>query len=111
MSGNQKGMSWRSETKEVRVDELSFNLPRKTPNIFHLIGERIRQKWPEVLVGAHEDNRSESIPIVRILLCTMNGHEINLRYGKIEIRKTKEPEHGVFTVEIGAEEGENSYEC
>jgi len=89
MSGNQKGMSWRSETKEVRVDELSFSIPRKTPNIYHLIGERIRQKWPEALVGAHEDNRSDNIPIVRKISCTMNGHEINLRYGKIEVRAVK----------------------
>ena len=86
MSGNRAGMSWRADTAEVRVDEIKFSIPVKTPKMFSIIGDRIRKKWPEILIEAHQENRSgSSIPVVRLLSCTVDD-QIRLKYGKFEVK-------------------------
>ena len=89
MSGNQKGMSWRADVSEVRVDEISFSIPLKTANKYQVIGDRLRQKWPEILTESHQDTRSNPPPpVCRLLSCTVDD-QIRLRYGKFEVRAVK----------------------
>ena len=85
MSGNQSGMSWRSDTAEVRTDEMKFSIPLKKPKMFSIIGDRLRQKWPEILQEIHQDSRSNKIPVVRLLSCVIDD-QIRLKYGKFEVR-------------------------